>query len=110
MKTRALYLALLLALVALEAHAAVVTAVRVTVASTATLIYTAPPGFTGRVLVRNPSAVSVYVGSASVTTTTGFEIAAGDALGINVVPADTLYGIVATGTQVVHTIQAANPQ
>lgn len=83
---------------------------RVTVATTATLIFTAPLSGMARVLVRNPSAVSVYVGDVSVLTTTGFEIAAGDAVGINLDSGDKLYGIVAAATQVVYTIRGSNPQ
>ena len=108
MRRRCCVLVLLFALLGLDAGA--VTMTRVTVATTATLIYTAPIAGTGRVLVRNPSAVSVYVGSAAVLTTTGFEIAAGDSLAINLSYGDTLYGIVAAATQVVYTIQGANPQ
>lgn len=87
-----------------------VTTSRVTVATTATLLYTAPtsgvcPASPAcRVLVRNPSTVSVYVGDSGVTTANGFEIAAGDALGINVRSGESLYGIVAAATQVVHTV------
>jgi hypothetical protein len=83
---------------------------RITVATTATLIFTAQPAGTSRVLIRNPSAVSVYVGPAGVTTATGFEIVAGDALGINLANGDTIYGVVAAATQVVYTIQGSNPQ
>lgn len=101
-------LALLLALVAADARAVVYT--RVTVATTATLLYTAPNSSVGRVLVRNPSTVSVYVGDINVTTANGFEIVAGDALGINLFNGDKLYGIVAAATQVVYMIQGANPQ
>lgn len=109
MRTRIGVLVLLLALVAVPAVPAVVVS-RVTVGTSATLIYTAPIANMGRVVVRNPSTVSVYVGPSGVTTATGFEIAAGDALGINLALGDTLYGVVAAATQVVHTISGANPQ
>lgn len=87
-----------------------VTTARVTVATTATLLYTAPssgvcPASPAcRVLVRNPSTVSVYVGDSGVTTANGFEIAAGDAFGFNLRSGDTLYGIVAAATQVIQTV------
>lgn len=97
-------------LVMLGSSASAVTAPRVTVATTATLIYTAPLAGMGRVLIRNPGAVSVYVGPSTVTTANGFEIAAGDSLGINLSYGDTIYGIVAAATQVVYTINGANPQ
>lgn len=105
---RVLMLLGVLGLVTGDARAVVST--RVTVATTATLLYTAPssgvcPASPAcRVLVRNPSAVSVYVGDATVTTATGFEIASGDALATNVRSGDALYGIVAAATQVVHTV------
>lgn len=84
---------------------------RVTVAATATLIYTAPNTARGaKVLIRNPSAVSVYVGSAAVTTATGFEIAAGDALGLQLYQNELIYGIVAAATEVVHVIDGRNDQ
>jgi hypothetical protein len=87
---------------------AVVRYTRVTVAVTATLLYTAPTiGQTGRVLIRNPSAVSVYIGDASVTVANGFEVAAGDAISINLDQGDSVYGIVAAATQVVHTISGS---
>lgn len=100
----------LVLLALLAAPASAVGIARITVATTATLIYTAPLSGTGRVLVRNPSTVSVYVGPAGVTTGTGFEIVAGDSLGINLSYGDTLYGIVAASTQVVYTISGVNPQ
>lgn len=96
-------------LLAVTGHAATMT--RVTVATTATLVYTAPA--TGRgavVLIRNPSAVSVYVGSSAVTTATGFEIAAGDALSLALQSQETVYGIVAAATQVVHVVDGRSPQ
>lgn len=108
MRSRVLLIVGLLALLASSASAVNVN--RVTIATTATLIYTAPLAGNSRVLVRNPSAVSVYVGPAGVLTTTGFEIAAGDSIGINLSYGDTLYGVVAAATQVVYTIQGASPQ
>ena len=93
----------------LMADVQAVTVTRVTVATTATLLWTAPASGTGRVLVRNPSTVSVYVGGAAVTTATGFEIVSGDAVSIDLSYGDQLYGIVAAATQVVHTIQGSNP-
>lgn len=109
-KTRLAILALVFGLLVSSAWGAVLYT-RVTVATTATLIFTAPAtGSMARVLVRNPSAVSVYVGDAAVTTANGFEIAAGDSLGINLNSGDPLFGIVASATQVVYTIRGANPQ
>lgn len=90
--------------------ASAITYARVTVSTSATLLYTAPTSGAGRVLVRNPSAVSLYVGDINVTTATGFEIAAGDALAVNLSNGDRLYGIIVAATQVIHTVSGANPQ
>lgn len=108
MRNRIVFVVVLLALLASSASALVTG--RVTVATTATLIFTAPLAGNSRVLIRNPTAVSVYVGGSGVTTATGFEIAAGDSLGINLSYGDAIYGVVAASTQVVYTIQGANPQ
>jgi len=103
---RLLLIGLVLALTG-TGHAA--TVARVTVTTAATLLYTAPNTVRGAlVLIRNPSGVSVYVGPASVTTATGFEIAAGDALSVSMQANETLYGIVAAATQVVHVIDGRN--
>lgn len=88
---------------------AVVQTQRITVGTSATLIWTAPAG-SGRILIRNPSTVSVYVGNSTVTTATGFEIVAGDAVGIMLANRDTIYGVVAAATQVVYTLQGDNVQ
>jgi hypothetical protein len=108
-RLRLLFVVLLTCL-ALVVPIRAVTTGRVTVTTSATLLYTAPtsgvcPNSPAcRVLVRNPSTVSVYVGDSGVTTANGFEIAAGDALGINVRSGESLYGIVAAATQVVQTV------
>jgi hypothetical protein len=102
---------LVVVFVALLASAASAVAInRITVGTSATLIFTAPPAGVARVLIRNPGAVSVYVGPAGVTTATGFEIAAGDSVGLNLSYGDPIYGVVAAATQVVYTISGANPQ
>jgi len=109
MRTRCLMIVALVLALATAAHAFAAT--RVTVATTATLIYTAPnTGRGSRVVIRNPSAVSVYIGGAAVLTTTGFEIAAGDALSLSLQANETVYGVVAAATQVVHVIDGRNPQ
>lgn len=102
-------LGLALVLGTTSSHAAV-RFTRVTIAATATLIITAPPSSGQTVLVRNPSAVSVYLGDSTVTTANGFEVAAGDAVSITLGYNDTLYGIVAAATQVVHTLSGQPPQ
>lgn len=81
----------------------------VVVATTPTLVWTAPAG-SGRVLVRNPSTVTVFLGPPTVTTATGFPLAAGDAIGIVLTNRGTLYGVVATATATVNTLQGDNTQ
>lgn len=81
-----------------------ITAARVTVATTATLIYTAATGGS-TVLIRNAGSASVFLGPSGVTTAVGFELLAGDAVTLPVGPSDTVYGIVASGTVVVHTLE-----
>lgn len=108
MMRRIAFVVVLLALLASSASAVAVS--RITVGTSATLIYTAPLAGVARILIRNPSTVSVYVGPVGVTTATGFEIAAGDSVGINLGYGDPIYGVVAAATQVVYTISGANPQ
>lgn len=103
-----LILALLLTICAISVGAVVQTQ-RVVVGTAPTLIWTAPAG-SGKILIRNPSAVSVYVGGATVATTTGFEIAAGDSLAIMLANRGTIFGVVAAATQTVYTIQGDNVQ
>jgi hypothetical protein len=75
-----------------------VTASRVTVATTATVVATADADG-GALLVKNVGAATVYLGPADVTTATGFPLGAGEAWGEgNFAPGEKLYGIVATGT------------
>jgi hypothetical protein len=115
MRTRTRLLAILLIALGLMAIVparpeAVVQTAQITVDTTPTLIWTAPAG-SGRVLIRNPSTtVSVFVGNSAVTTSTGFEIGAGAALGIVLLNRGTIYGVVAAATQVVETIQGDNIQ
>ncbi len=47
-----------------------------------------------------------YVGGPGVTTATGFLVPAGGSYSERLDPADTLYGIVASGTVTVHVIRA----
>ena len=65
MRRTGLLVVVLLTLLASSASAVVIN--RVTVGTSATLIFTAPLAGNSRVLVRNPSAVSVYVGPTGVT-------------------------------------------
>lgn len=79
---------------------------RVPVGTVPTLIYTAPANG-GRVVIRNASADSVYLGPANTSTTTGFEVLAGDAVTLTLDQAkETVYGIVSTGTGIVHVLES----
>lgn len=75
---------------------------QVSVASTATLIIAA--GNRQGVLITNPSStVTVYIGGSGVTTGNGQELLPGNSITLPVVSA--VYGIVATGTQVVSYVE-----
>jgi hypothetical protein len=84
---------------------AALTAARVTVASTATLVSTGSTTGGSSVLIRNAGAASVYLGAVAVTTATGFELPAGDAITVPLGPSEPVYGIVTTGTVVVHKLE-----
>lgn len=79
---------------------------RVTVQPTPTLIYTAPANG-GRVVIRNAGTALVYLGPSTLTIGTGFEVLAGDAVTLTLdQAAETVYGIVATGTETVHVLES----
>jgi hypothetical protein len=81
------------------------TAERITVAATPTLL--SSNATAGGLLVRNPSAsgASIYIGGAAVTSAAGFEIAVGESLPVTTAPGELLYGVVASGTAVVHVLR-----
>lgn len=98
-------LLVLLSCALLAAPLSALTATRVTVATTATLVYTARDGGSS-VLVRNAGSASVFLGDATVTTASGFELVAGSAVRLDFTQkSDTVYGIVATGTNRVDAIE-----
>jgi hypothetical protein len=81
---------------------------RVTVATTATAVYTAPPrGAT--VLLCNRHSASIFIGPSTVTTANGFEVAAGDCTQQTPYARATIYGIVAAATARVDYTQGSNP-
>ena len=81
-----------------------VVGVRVTVADSATLIATGDVAGT-RVVLRAPSGgVTVSLGGSNVTTSNGFNLTAGEPLSIDLDSGEKLYGVVASSTQVVHTL------
>ena len=49
-------------------------------------------------VVRNRGTTSVFIGAAAVTTATGYELEAGDAVGLELRVNEVIYGIVASGT------------
>lgn len=87
-----------------------VTARRVTVGAVATELTTAPPGpaagsmpdliLGGRITVRNRGAAAVFVGPGDVATTTGFELAVGEQLVLDLFQGERLYGIAAAAQRV----------
>lgn len=72
---------------------------RVTVATTATVVWTAPKSKT-RVMVRicNRHTTPIFVGPSSVTTANGFEIINATCEQFSPAPGDAIYGIVAAAT------------
>lgn len=79
---------------------------RVTVATTATAISGADSDgvYGSSVLVKNAGAASVFLGGSGVTTEAGFELAAGEAVSLDLNVSDSVYGIVASGTVVCHVL------
>lgn len=80
---------------------------RVTVATTATRLDTGAGSGMGHaaVLVRNRGAVTVDLGGPGVTGGAGFGLDAGESVTLDSLAGDGLYGIVASGTCVVHVLQ-----
>jgi len=75
---------------------------RVSVAQTAVLLVS---GNDYKFSVRNRGTAAVYLGDATVTSATGYQLDAGEAVGLQVNPTDALYAIAATGTQTVHVLK-----
>lgn len=98
MKQLLLAVVIVLAFVSTVAElAAAFNAGRVTVAVTATPIYTAAQRGAS-VLICNRHTASIYIGPSTVTTANGFEVSAGDCTTQRPFPRDTIYGIVAAAT------------
>lgn len=80
---------------------------QVNVTTAATLLAAADQG---SVIVRNRGTVAVYIGlSNTVTSATGFQIDAGEALAVDRGGSNptAVYGIAASGTQAVHVLSSA---
>ena len=84
-----------------------VAATRVTVATTGggTAIYSDDGGGSSEINIRNRGAVAVYIGEANLTTSTGYQLDPGEALGIRVTAGEQVYGITASTTCVVHVLK-----
>lgn len=74
-----------------------------TITTTATLIFSNPGQRGWKVLVRNTSAVNIFVGRSDATTTAAsFRIDPGDAASFVLPAGDSIYGLVATGSQEIY--------
>lgn len=90
------------------------TTTRGTVTDSATLLAQGPEAINGigqsEVAVRVPSGGSVVYlgGGTAVTTSDGFAINGGEVFSIDLDSTESLYGITASGTQVVHIISSSD--
>ena len=90
------------------------TTTRGTVTDSATLLAQGPEAINGigqsEVAVRVPSGGSVVYlgGGTAVTTSDGFAINGGETFSIDLDSTESLYGITASGTQVVHVISSSD--
>jgi hypothetical protein len=85
----------------------VLSASRVSVTTSATLLATGTDN-QDSVAIKNPGSNTAPVfisGSSSVTTGTGFEIAAGETLVLDIDSGETVYGIVTAIPQTVHVLR-----
>lgn len=90
-----------------------VTADKVTVAATATVIAPVDPT-RRRIVVKNANATTIYIGGSGVDTTDGYPLAQNEVLVIaqqhreDTAPQQAWYGIVASGTQPANVILVDN--
>lgn len=81
----------------------------ITVGTAATLLSTTDRAGTANgqaILVKVPAGGQVvYIGGANVTTTTGYPLAAGETLSLDIEGDDVVYGIVAATTQAVNVLR-----
>lgn len=89
-----------------DATSGALTSTAVSVTTTATALPASPASGRKRILVQNLAAVAVYLGSASVTTSNGIEIAPKGTL-LLPLGSSVLYGRVATGTADVRVLEFA---
>lgn len=83
---------------------AVIVGARIAIGTTPTLIAETASGV-GPVLIKNAGAASVYLGGPTVTATSGYELVAGDAVSITLAADEAVYGVVVTGTVIVHKLE-----
>lgn len=79
---------------------------RVTVDTTAggTRIDSAVAG-SGSILVKNQGSVNVILGASGVTSSSGYQLGPNESVSLDLTREDTLYGITASSSAVVHVIQ-----
>jgi hypothetical protein len=86
----------------------------VAVRATRVTVGTSPTALTGSTtdyhtgqsaLIRNRGSVAVFIGDGSVTTSTGFQLDAGEAIPADLFEGETPYGIVASSTAVCHVLE-----
>lgn len=85
-----------------------VTSAQKSVTTSATLLTatTAPTNYGASLLATNRHAtVSVFLGPAGVTSS-GYELKAGESIAFDLAPGEALYAIAASGTVLVHVLQA----
>lgn len=56
------------------------------------------------VLIRNRGAASIFLGNDDVTTATGYEVGAGESVGIQLGAGEPLYAIAAAGPEATHVL------
>lgn len=81
---------------------------RVTVTTTATQVVVPTYGAASDPItasLRNPGPSSVFLGGAGVTSSAGYELVSGGTIDLDLMAGDVLFGITATGTQVVHVLK-----
>lgn len=83
---------------------------QVSVGTTATLLSATETddrsGSSIAVKVPSGAAAAVFVGKSDVTTATGFSVAVGESVALDLQPGEALYGIVASGTVTVHVLRS----
>jgi hypothetical protein len=85
-----------------------VSATRVTVDTTAggtEIVTAAVTGGGTRVNLRNRGSVAVYIGADGVTTSTGYQLDAGESVGFLMEDGESVYGITGSSSAAVHVLK-----